>query len=88
MQAAMKKTVFIIGAMQVLLAIAIAVKAFLDPAVVAGEGTAYVIPQVYALLIAMTIVPAALLAYTDRWQWLGVVFALLPLIPLGMMLSA
>ena len=83
----MKKTVFIIGALQVLLAIAIAAKTILDPVDIAGAGTAYVIPQVYALMIAMALVPAALLAYTDRWQWLGVAVALSPLIPLGMMLS-
>jgi hypothetical protein len=84
----MHKTVYIIGALQVLLAIAIGVKAILDPVDTTGTGTAYAIPQIYALLIAMTIVPAAILAYTDRWQWLGVVMSLVPLVPLAIMLSA
>lgn len=83
----MRKTIFIISALQVLLVIAIAVRTILYPVDIAGAGTAYVIPQVYGLMIVIAVVPAMILAYTDRWQWLGLAMSLLPLIPLAMMLS-
>lgn len=84
----MRKAIFIITGLQVLAVLAMAVMVILNPVDSDGNPATLMVPRIYAQVLVVTLMPAGILAYTERWQWAGLAFALMPLIPLALMLVA
>ena len=74
----MRYAIYALAALQIAALIFSFAQTVLHPSDAAGQGMAYGFLTIGAVLLAVVLIPAFILARSDKWGWLGLVCAAVP----------